>query len=640
MAEEHAAGASGAGGEGLVIAHVRSVVVLLVLGLLSLLAPMGVGFAAGAPVISVSAQAPASAYVGDLIPFTIQVENSRDVEAPDLSGLKDFTAAYRGPQDASSTFTQIVNGRVSTQQTIRYGLSYTLTPRKTGTLTIPPIAVTVAGKTYTTQALTITIGEPARTIEHTLEYTAEAKTAFVGQPIRLTFTWTVGQDFRGYSITTPTGTDEYDIQPGPNPRPPNTDSNDRRFPDVLVNGQRVTAIRAQTTHNNAPALAITFDQILIPRKPGMIRLAGARIDVDTVVGQKQRGFFDSVFDDSAIVERRYTTSEPFTIAVSALPTEGRPADFSGLVGSYGVRLSASPQDAAVGDPIRLQIIVSGPAPTSLIPPLDLTRQPGFASGWRVPRDPLLPELGPTEAVFGTDVRARTDKVSEVPPVELNYFDPKTKRYEIARSQPIPLKIRPSTQVTLGTSDEGRAEDPKEIHNPPDGIGVPPSRPGGLAPIDRSPLGARSAPGSYVEVFTSPWAIAGVGIPSALYAASLIVVGNRRRRERAPAHARRARALRRAERALARAASDPETVSGVLLRCVAECFARDPGTLTSAEAVDLTTRSTGKPADRLRSVLAECDAAIYGVSPADRATLGVRSLDAIEDLRPLGLRGPS
>ena len=66
--------------------------------------------------VAVRLDVPQKMYVGDTGDLQIVVTGSRNVEAPDLSNLKDFEVVYRAPQDASSTMTTIMNGRVQTTE--------------------------------------------------------------------------------------------------------------------------------------------------------------------------------------------------------------------------------------------------------------------------------------------------------------------------------------------------------------------------------------------------------------------------------------------------------------------------------------------------------------------------------------------
>src|SRR5690606_9231531 len=60
-----------------------------------------------------------------------------------------------------------------------------------------------------------------------------------------------------------------------------------------------------------------------------------------------------------------------TLTVKDLPEEGRPAGFSGLIGTYTIRASATPTSVRVGDPIRFELTVEGPGDLRRVPTPEL-----------------------------------------------------------------------------------------------------------------------------------------------------------------------------------------------------------------------------------------------------------------------------
>ena len=66
----------------------------------------------------------------------------------------DFQLVW-GPQQGRSTSIQIINGKRSKSSQFTY--TYILTPRKTGKSTIPAATVTVKGKTYSTEPVSINV---------------------------------------------------------------------------------------------------------------------------------------------------------------------------------------------------------------------------------------------------------------------------------------------------------------------------------------------------------------------------------------------------------------------------------------------------------------------------------------------------
>ena len=326
-------------------------------------------------------------------------------------------------------------------------------------------------------------------------------------------------------------------------------------------------------------------------------MGSARADFNAVIGQRPRRLMDSMFDDLSIVERQSSVTTPFEIEVLPLPTAGRPADFSGLVGAYSITASAEPTEVSVGEPINLRITVSGPPPHSLIPLIDLNTQPAIASQFRVPRDPSLPLFTPLGAMFTYPIRARSAEQTQIPPVEMSYFDTATGQYQTARSAPIRIKVRPSTGVDFEFEEEPE-------------VAAASAKPSSR--VDTAPLSFTAASFDFSSAMRSPAAIAALTVPPAAFASLWLGAAVRRHAKADPARRRRRRAVKVARRKLGHvpAVADIQTeagaVSHTLTDLAADWFDRPVGSLTSREAVELLGASDSQLTGPLAKLLADCD----------------------------------
>ena len=65
------------------------------------------------------------------------------------------------------------------------------------------------------------------------------------------------------------------------------------------------------------------------------------------------------------------TTDPIDLHVNALPKEGRPADFTGLVGTFQMTSTLEPPSLKAGESATLTIQVKGRGTVNRIPDLDL-----------------------------------------------------------------------------------------------------------------------------------------------------------------------------------------------------------------------------------------------------------------------------
>jgi len=316
------------------------------------------------------------------------------------------------------------------------------------------------------------------------------------------------------------------------------DPNQRgRYLQVPLGGSLVIGEKGRGTLEGKEYLTVRFKKILIPLEAGTLKVPQATVACNAVAGYRSRrdpfgNMFDDFFRDDffgrreqAVYKKVVTPSNEPTLTVLDVPTEGKPANFSGLVGKYSISASATPTEVRVGDPITLTVCVSGPdyLQNVELPPLD--RQPGLNRDFKIPSEMAPAKLEGNAKVFTQTLRARNADVKEIPAIELPYFDAADGRYAVARTEPIPLRVSP-TQVVTAEDAEGRAiPAPKSeletwakgiAHNYED-LSVLANQVYGPAAWVHAPLW---------------WAI--LGLPPVLYVTLLVITGAVRRRRADPA----------------------------------------------------------------------------------------------------------
>jgi hypothetical protein len=160
------------------------------------------------------------------------------------------------------------------------------------------------------------------------------------------------------------------------------------------------------------------------------------------------------------------TSEPLTI--NARDLANKPKDFSGAVGTFRLSAAAERTEMPAGTPFVLTLRLEGKGSLGAARPPDLASQPGFADQFSVHLDGerTRPD-GARE--FNYTLRPRSEAVKEVPAISLSYFDPKADRFEMARSQAIPLQVTPAAPLAAvpdAPAAEQPAETPVEEHAVP------------------------------------------------------------------------------------------------------------------------------------------------------------------------------
>ncbi|MBU0680535.1 MAG: BatD family protein [Proteobacteria bacterium] len=418
--------------------------------------------------ITVQAQvASREVYVGQ--PFTLQLEiNGAEAAEQPTINLQDFRVEPQGGTNRSQSYQISINGKVQTTKTLSYTYQYLLTATKVGTLTIPAFPVVIKGVTYRTTPIAMTVKEPEEIDEFKLHIELSKTQCYLGEPITMTTTWLIGQDLQGFEFNLPLFNDpRFELYT----QTPSPASGRKELVEIEVAGDKVIAQKQATTHNGRDYISLSFRHTLVPRSPGKIKLPAASLAINAFDGYSQsrgRQFGTDPFDMFGSGRRKmYRTvvipANQLGIEVLALPSQGRPPHFSGLVGKYTILTEASPTTVNVGDPISLTVSIGGTFVDNLsLPPLEAAL-PG--------RDFKIATEKPQSTVnggiksFTTTIRASHDQVNKIPGLSLPFFNTDTKKYEVARSAEINLVVNPTRVVTaedaLGSGEKNSGNGPSQ-----------------------------------------------------------------------------------------------------------------------------------------------------------------------------------
>jgi hypothetical protein len=293
-------------------------------------------------------------YAGQPFVLQIQVTGSDEVKPPDLSGLDDFQVQEAGGGQNNSQSISIVNGKISRVVRRGYTFNYRLTAKRAGDLMIPAIVVTAEGKTRRTEPIRMRAVPPSENEDFKLRLDFSGQRVYVGQPVILTVTWYVGGNVEEFGFNIPLLDDKrFDVTGFNDDIDPNQQDAYVRIPlgdDVVIGRKSRAALDGRTF------LTVKFEKVLIPKQAGTIQVPQATVSMRAVQGYQRRGgnsvlddfFSDGVFGRRAVYEDFVVPSNTPTLEVAALPTEGRPAGFTGLVGPFKIEADATPTDISKG----------------------------------------------------------------------------------------------------------------------------------------------------------------------------------------------------------------------------------------------------------------------------------------------------
>ncbi len=406
--------------------------------------------------------------VGESFIYQIQINGSDNASDfpndkwDDPEFTSNFNVEFLGGQNNSSRQISIINGRRKEIINTAYIISWSLTPLTSGTLKIPSVSVTIEGNKYTTRSIMIESREAEESENLKLLVTLDKERAYVGEPLIITFTWYIGMNINDFIFSIPFFKDKnFSLMDhsGLTPDP----SSLVRFP---VDGTSVTAVQGKGTIKGKSFTTVTFSKLVIPKKPGNFIIPKSVISVSAQISRDGRGgdLFSSFFSSFSPEYEQFTVpSNDLSLKVMSLPEFGKPEKFNGYIGELDIETSASPLDVRVGDPITFTMRISGPKNISDWDPPDLNKQYELAANFKMPSEISAGKIEEDSVVFTQTIRSLNDTVTQIPALEIPYFDTSKGKYRIARSQAIPITVARGSAVKVeGTTSTDSGDLQKEI----------------------------------------------------------------------------------------------------------------------------------------------------------------------------------
>ncbi|MGB6354454.1 MAG: BatD family protein [Steroidobacteraceae bacterium] len=202
-----------------------------------------------------------------------------------------------------------------------------------------------------------------------------------------------------------------------------------------------------------PFTVYTWHSLLAAVKPGSYSLG---FETPMTVRVRTRSQRDSLLDDllgDPFLQNVFGTTVPKNITVSSpgaaikvlpLPTQGRPPDFSGAVGTFKIGADVSSAKNTAGDPLTLRMHVTGSGNFDRVDSNMLEAGPEWKT---YEPKATFSSTDPTgfrgEKTFEQPLIASQPGAQTVPSLSFSYFDPGTHSYETARSAPLPVLVSPA-----------------------------------------------------------------------------------------------------------------------------------------------------------------------------------------------------
>ncbi len=358
-----------------------------------------------------------------------------DPELPELSAFRVLS----GPN--VSTSIQLTNGALNASKI--YG--YVLIPKRQGRVRIGAARVEFKGKTFTSNHIDLTITQKQQQARAgrsggsqqladvlSLKAIPSRRNVYVNEQVNVSYkiyfrvsvrSW----EFLEFPETVGFWSEDYEI-------PQN----------VQVSQEVIDGVQY--------SVATIKKVALYPTKSGELVITPMRAAMDVVERRRRRSSFD-IFDDFfdsplGRTSREIVASSPIKINVKPLPEEGKPADFSGLVGKFRLKSEIDKQTVAANEAISLKIKIDGSGNLQSLRQLPLQ----FPANFEV-FDPKEKNFVNRKAQVMSASREleyilipRVSGTYQIPPIEIPYFDTAARDYRIMSTPEYNLEVTPGKDV--------------------------------------------------------------------------------------------------------------------------------------------------------------------------------------------------
>ena len=361
--------------------------------------------------------------LNDHFSLTLTIKNGKgNIMAPDLS---EFTLLY-GP--GSSTSIQYVNGRKSST----YSYTYTLSPKKTGNFVLGPFDATINGKKYNSNKINLkVVNEVSSTVstqsggsgksqgstqssgtngDLIIKIVLDKTSVYVGESVLATFIL--------YSRHQALELQEFE-----------SPAFNGFWSEELKNTRASWDDKIKLIDGKQYRKATLRRVVLIPQHSGNIKIEKIKLSALVNASFFNRGTLVDAYSNAPVLK------------VKPLPS-GKPADFSGAVGTFELMAKASSNKINTNDALNYVVEIKGRGNLKLVNEFKVPFPGDFEKYDPKTSENIVVDRGGMSGSKKWDylLIPRHAGNYTIPAINFSYFDLKTKKYKTIKSSPIAIEV--------------------------------------------------------------------------------------------------------------------------------------------------------------------------------------------------------
>ena len=373
---------------------------------------------------------------GESVKMTIEVAGSRNSDSlPVFHGLEKFTIMKGG----TSSRVQIINGKVSSS--VDY--TYFIQPHSTGSFKIGPAELKLDNKVLKSNIADLTVKKTSQKAVSGksplfIEAGLSSQNVFVEEQCIYTLKLYYRTRIRDVSLNLP------EIE--------NIDFKQLKEP-----------VEYRKTYGGLDYQVLELRYAILPSREGDYVIGPSRMNMTLVETDREspfRDFFKDPFSNDPFFS--FSSGKPYSLAadsveltVHSLPEKGRPADFSGLIGSFSMESSLEPSDLKAGESATLTVRVMGKGNVNRIPDLNI---PEIDNAKLYADQPVFEARQDDRGFGGTKVMKWAivpEKAGElkIPTLKLSFFDTEAEEYRVLKTSLHRLSVKPGERQMIVASSK-------------------------------------------------------------------------------------------------------------------------------------------------------------------------------------------
>jgi hypothetical protein len=390
--------------------------------------------------VTFKASAPPSVAMGSQfrLEFIVNVLNGTEFRLP--SSLTENFEMLTGPIPSTSQSYSFTNGKGTSSVSTTY--TCIMMPKKEGTFELEPATIKIGNSEYKSNQLTIKVlpqdpASPAPPGGRTQEQQAAASNVSAENIfIRMIVSDRSVYEQEGFLVTFKL----YSI-------PDVVSIDNAKFPefegffaqDVELNDRQLVL----ENYNGRNYQTLLLKQtVLYPQRSGKIDIGKGMVRVILRVRSqsRSRSFFESILDYQNVAKELF--SQPVTIDVKPLPS-GKPASFSGAVGSYTMSSEISKTELKANEAVTVKLAIKGAGNIKLLK----TPEVRFPNDFDI-YDPKVDNNNIYISAAGVNGTKTIEYMAipryagdfEIPDINFSYFDTKAGTYKTISTKPFKLHV--------------------------------------------------------------------------------------------------------------------------------------------------------------------------------------------------------